>query len=450
MNDNNYDVDDIKIRLKSSVSPAIIAVIAAVVLSIVILIWGHFYAVSEIPWPKDFTSIFPAGAYREISEIAGPEELFAYIGPRAFREAARPLLKEDIPVDPVSTVMETLNKKYLGKAVILPSTITGFSDSSFKEAILKLRSDLNDSISKQLAAVNQLLPWDRETALDQIANKKEALTRFEQLAFFLENGRLGSPVRFPNGQIINDFEYVASKRFDGFQLSRGGSWDFKGDDPRPVLDVSFLLKAGVPDYEIDEGQLRVDKEKLQRIVLHARTEFQNEVEKTKREIADRRARARGVFYDRWYPVLIQAFVTFYMLWAFVLFFRIIRRKGLPRKSTFEVYFATNMTSIILRWIALVLVGLGMLGLVVNLLQSIFLASISISALTRIRYIKILFPQVGQVSGYLLHFITPIAQTIITIVVSWGFVLLAEYICFLSSCYHVLYEAAHKAHKGDKP
>jgi len=108
------------------------------------------------------------------------------------------------------------------------------------------------------------------------------------------------------------------------------------------------------------------------------------------------------------------------------YYSIIRRKDLPQKTTYNVYFATNISSKIFRFIALLIVIVGMGELIVNIIVS--LASGSLIELIKLPYISQFY--------HLTEILHPIIATISIVISSWFFVLISEWICFITNLYHI--------------
>ncbi len=428
---------------KLSSKPALAALLVAFVLAIVIFIWGQFHGVSQVPWPEDRVPASPEKAFQEASRYFDSDLSFKFVSRAALREDARALLKEDLDVDPVPALLETWSQKYGGGPVVIENSPQSLADTAFETAAEDLKTTLAASVSQMETEIDQMMPWDRDASLEKLRAKRGVLSRIEALVAFMKEGRILAPVRFLNEQAFEGFSFVATDKLERIQEGSSSRIFFSADSARPACSASFLEKAGVPESIINEEKLKADKEQLKSFVENARPAYEALIDQIKQQIAVQRGQARTRFYDQWFPVLIQGLVTFFMLWLLLIFFRIIRRKGLPRKTTFEVYFATNVTSMILRWIALVIIALGMLGLVVALIGAIAKAGISMYAAMEYPFIYRLIPSFILGSSYVFAILNPIVQALVIAATAWGFVLWSEFVCFLSSCYHVMFEKAYK-------
>ena len=449
MSDKNIGAHFGGLSSKPNRNPVIIAIAVTFVLAIIILIWGFFYGNAQVPWPEDRTPIFPEEAYQEASDFFKSDISFTYLGHDVFASEVKALLAEDIPVNFMEILIDNLNQKYRGKAVVANCTPGGLSDTTLDTEFSRLKSAMSAKIAEQELALDQMSYWEREGAMEPLTAKKRSLRRLEDLHSFMKDGRLSFEIKFPNGKTVSEFGFVATDNLGEIRANSEGRISLHAENAKPAFKASFLKKVGVPKDNITKERLSADAERLKNIYAEGRADYKAEIGLINKQILDQRAQAREIFYKRWFAVLIQALVTYFMVWLLLIFFKIIRRKGLPHKSTFNVYFATNMTSNILRWIALGIVLLGILGLVVNLFQAIFAASISLSALMEFRAIRDFLPSFFFSSSYAFAVIGPVSQTLATVISAWGFVLFSEFTCFLSNCYHVLFEKAYKTDSVEK-
>jgi hypothetical protein len=232
---------------------------------------------------------------------------------------------------------------------------------------------------------------------------------------------------------------------------------FSLHDAAPVLDTLFLTKAGIP-LDVAEG-IDFDQElgRWKAVASAAKEKHAQASAALRREAKERAGRQRAVirnsFYSRWISLLVMAFSTLVVFFYLRRYSTIIRRKGLPRKSTFEVYFSTNVTSLVLRWLALVIVFIGMVELWGFLFLQIVLSgseipllplfnTIAVPALRPLSILIQLLGAGGLIGSILYSLLAPLAIGLLAVINSWLLLLLSEYICFISNCYHVLYSLAH--------
>lgn len=430
-------------------NPAVAVIGVSLFLAVIILIWGYFRGLSLVEKPESRTGVFPKEAYQEASDFFSSARTFSYLGGAVLREEAMTILKGEIHSDPIESLVDAINRKYIGKSVVVPGATADFSNREYDEAYAAVVSGLNDEIIKREEAIDRMVFWEREDALASLRAKRILLRRIDSLYLFIKNGQLNFKIAFPNGRTSDSFGFIATDRFEGIIKNAKDSCIFTGQNARPAFTTTFLKMAGVPATDIDETKLKRDKDLLKSITEEARAAYQAELKQMGRALSEARAQARKRFYNKWFPVLIRALVTFFMCWVLILYFKVIRRKGLPRKSTFEAYFATNMTSVILRWIALGVVVIGMAGLVIGAVRAVISANISISSAMDFRAIQKLLPLFLSDSGYLGSIVGPVTQTIGTVVSAWVFLLFAEFICFLSNCYHVLFLRAYEKDQAEK-
>jgi hypothetical protein len=146
----------------------------------------------------------------------------------------------------------------------------------------------------------------------------------------------------------------------------------------------------------------------------------------KARVKEQRSMVRDRFYAKWYGVLMNLLLSFFMFRFLLYYYSLIQRKGLPQKSTNEVYFAINTSAKIFRWIAMFSVIVGIITLLFNMLKLVFSSSMSSS-----------LPFIGiSIGSFMYRALTPVIITITTIIATWVTVLIAEHLCLISNLCHI--------------
>lgn len=126
--------------------------------------------------------------------------------------------------------------------------------------------------------------------------------------------------------------------------------------------------------------------------------------------------------------MFNVLISFLMLRLLTAYYSILRRKDMRKKTTHDVYFATNTSSAVFRWIALIGVIIGIIGLFLGVLLSIIRKS----------YFLVSFEAYFSIGFLLTRLALPLAITAATILSTWITVLFAEYVCFVSNLYHIVF------------
>lgn len=211
---------------------------------------------------------------------------------------------------------------------------------------------------------------------------------------------------------------------------------FSGEYNRPIINKKFLKKVNDVSLNIDDIDLTSDKKIFNNIVKSDKELFKSNYKNTKRkineEVARNRKMVRNQFYYRWYATLFATVMSLIMIVILKHYYDIVRRKSLTKKTTHDIYFATNTTSKVFRWIAQLIVALGIFTLVINLLFIIFTARPGIDIPFYV-FAGFSFIYAG---------LMPIVVVVTTVIASWIFVLESELICFISNCYDVVFKKAY--------
>jgi len=317
----------------------------------------------------------------------------------------------------------------------------------------KLQSAI-DTLNNRIANASWGEAYDLEQQRDA---KKRELERIDGVVRFYSNLRFFPRTYLPYEDDLAAFNYVAGP-FQGFQHRSGSTWSVWLQNVRPVLDDSFLKEIGAADTEIDGTALESDRKKFFAIRDQAINEYETRLAEMQQAI-DRmvdpaRARLRDAFNERWFATLLLVLFSYFAGRILLWYFSLIRRKGLPHKTTHEIYFATNISSLLARLVALIITGLGLLALALNLVFAIESGRVIVNplgiqgpltAIIKVLPISELISHNALEFGLLYGFLGPLAITLATMFASWLWVLLSEFLCFVSNVYHVLF---HKAYKDD--
>ncbi len=197
---------------------------------------------------------------------------------------------------------------------------------------------------------------------------------------------------------------------------------FNSRNAHPVVSSKALEDAGIEIAAPFVTKLAGTKSQLDEIRQEAWEINQQELKNAKKLAHDMRQRVRRDFLGKWLGYLFHfvfSIVGFGLLYQF---FIIILRLNVPGKSTYHTYFATNVTSKILRWIAWLITVAGLLLIIVEFFATMITGDV--------------FLGVGV--GLFLSFLLPLGIAAGTVVASWLFLLQSEFICFISNVYHVLF------------
>jgi len=253
----------------------------------------------------------------------------------------------------------------------------------------------------------------------------ERLQGLKTLREFAQNPQLHFGVRYEVLDTVATHRALVAYRPLYSEVTTG-VWVVTAVVAGPVIDSAILVNttARAMDLSRDRDRFLVLKNRTVSIL-------------TARNKAERAA-IRAAFYHRWYQTLVLWIVSLAVLAGLWRYQVIIRRKRLPRKSTHNIYFATNTTSLLLRAVAVLVVGLGGLAIVAVMLMVLVAGQLpeSLPLFTGLRYASAA--------------LAPLALGLGAVILSWGFVLSAEFLCFLSNCYHAMFMKAYALPGGEKP
>lgn len=427
--------------------------IVTAIIAALILVLGYFHSRAKVPFPTDPRLEFPADLYASASERFTQPAGCKLVDQAYFTKKAIALLEQEIPADPAREIVTSTFNELREKLVIV--RLGRSTGGNFQVLYNARKADLENkarALESRTRTSSYGGGYEARAERNKIRLQSaglEALRRFlAELDLKCDLGDLPYTDIPPNIQLVC-----------GYLTGLSRDMKFTLRNPAPVLDSGFLTKAGIPVDAVDgvdfNKELGTWGEMLAKAKEKHRQASMALQAKLEQEVRRQREAVRSAFYFRWYGLLLMAFSTVCTFFGLKHYFQIIRRKGLPRKSSFDIYFSTNVTSLILRWVALVIVVIGMIELWGFLLLQVFLreGNIPLSPLFN-TIAALVLPTVsglvgllaaGKIIALILYsLLTPIALGLLTVLQSWVVLLLSEYICFVSNCYHVLYGLAHPA------
>lgn len=421
-----------------------------VFLSVLIIIAGYFHAAEKVPRRRAYLPPVSEKAFQPAEDFFKEPANFSFVGFTELNASMMAVL--DSQQDPMVDLYNRLN----GRNIVLRLPHVAPVEAASQELGSKrgkLQSVI-DNLNNRIANASWGEAYDLEQQRDE---KKRELERIDGVVRFYSNLRFFPRTYLPYEDELSAFNYVAGT-FQGFQHRSGSTWSVWLQDVRPVLDDSFLKEIGAAATEIDGNALESDRKKFFAMRDQANTEYETRLAEMQQAI-DRmvdpaRARIRDAFNERWFATLFLVLFSYFAGRILLWYFSLIRRKGLPHKTTHEIYFATNISSLLARLVALIITGLGLLALALNLFFAIESGRIMINplgmqgpltAIIKVLPISELIPGSAMRFGLLYGFLGPLAITLGTMFASWLWVLLSEFLCFISNVYHVLF---HKAYKND--
>ena len=420
-------------KLKSVKEKHIQAIIVgALITAMIILIWGYFHAIAEVPWPKETFPEFPGTAYQSAGKYYKSQKTFEIVDEASMNKWLQESLESG---DRYSSgdLDALIAKQLMGKHVLVkPFSKLPLSDT-IKNKIKDIKNDFQLEM-KQLEKEyeNTSYYWEKQRIHRELNALKQRAEQAEKSLSSISKSQLICSLKFPYTGEAQTFNLMVGK-FKRVNRLDENTLNLELEEGRPVLSQSFLKKIPKSQYTGLEKQLEKDEDRLSDILSKAKKEYKKQKEvhedQIRASITPRRSRVREFFYTKWYSILIMTFVSLLMAVLLYLYYTIIRRKGIPKKSTHHVYFATNTTSRILRYMALAIVILGFFVLLINIVLTISSRNIPFAVIRDISFV--------------FGIVTPIWTTLMTVVFSWTFVLWSEFTCFISNCFHVVFIKAYQ-------
>ena len=435
--------------LKFSAQELKIVGLVVISLAFLIIIVGYFNAVAKVPRQNAYLTPIPETAFKPAEDLFKEPADFSYIGFKELQASMMAVI--DSQQDPIIDLYNRLN----GRRIVLrlphvpPVDATAREISSKRSQVQSSIDDLNNRIANASWGEGYDLERQRDEA-------RRLLGRIDGVVKFYSNLRFFPRTHLPYEDELAEFNYVAGT-FQGFEYRARDKWNVWLQTVRPVLDESFLEKIGATATEIDADAIEADGKKFRELRDKANMDYETRLAELQRAIDLRvdpaRARLRSSFNERWFAALLTALFSYFAARVLLWYYSLIRRKGLPHKTTHEIYFATNISSLLARLVALIIVVLGLLALALNLYFAIEAGRVFINplgvqgpltAILKVLPVSELIPD-AMGFGLLYGFFGPLTITLTTLFASWLWVLLSEFLCFVSNVYHVLF---HKAYKDE--
>jgi hypothetical protein len=416
-------------------------VVTFFILAVVIFIAGYLDAINKAPWPEEAT--FDEAPFAEASVTFKDAGSFQILDLTSFKSFVASQLETEAVKARDYSFDKALDAKYSGTLVLWAATPSGDSsvvDRKWAAAAASLKQQIA-SLEAQIEAASY---FDRQGFTDDLEKALRKQRFMESMGAYMKATRASAPIRFPGRGADAVFSFVVGQP-RGFSLDDSGGLICRLTDAHPAYKASFLKASGVSEERVAAAALDQDEAALKSILREARQQFNEDLksrrDQIREELAEQRASLRESFYERWFVVWGTGLATYFAFFMLLRYFGIIRRKKLPRKSTYEIYFATNTTSVVFRVLALIIIVLGLATLIVNLLGVIARTGLqSYDVFRALASVMIPIPFQWDV---LLGIIKPFLIVINAVVASWIFVLVSEFICFMSSCYHIAYRRSTK-------
>lgn len=404
-------------------------------LCIIILLVGMLASLIKHKVSADSLSEFPENSYLPASNVQSGS--FSIIDYAYFIRVLKLELESNTPS--INSFNSRINQELGGKKVIVAKT--SFHNSqpieklfSQEEAIIKFKID---AIDKQISG-SSYYSYSALQDKQSLEVKLGSITKFKE-AFKLLS--IGSAIVFPVSGKHETFEFAAGI-FDHISVNQSSGLSIFVKEANPAFSKDYLLQFGWSEEDLSRIDFREELELLKEIKARDKKLFSSKINQEKRALKQvvkiKRREFRAEFYKRWFAVLLNLIVSIGVLFLLLQYIKIIRRKGLPKKTTHEVYFATNMTSLFLRWLAL---GIAVVGFVLVSLN-FFIFMIVPEKVPFIHMLVESSPVISELS-FAFALMVPLLYLVVTVLLSWFFILLSEFICFISNVYHVLFEKAYR-------
>lgn len=402
------------------------------ILIVLIFIAGFIASWIKISIPQIETPNFNSNRYLEGSVKYKSTEGIIFLSPSFFDEqTAKILLTRGL--NDLSSIANILSSQLISKTVVV-SKNAFFNEMPKTEAILDYKLKQNQ---KTIDSLNYLLRKRMfldftETSLQGVAaqniqniqNFKNGLSSIQVTCStdFLSEGTNFS---FYVGQ-VNSIVLISPDRLVVDCLNSA-----------PILSAEFLSKVGVPSDKVNPTDLQKQSIILQQIVTKAEVLLKQELNREKlrirKEVSQQRSGYRKDFYAFWYSEVLLALNSIIFLFLLIRFWIIVRQKRLPKKSTDMIYYATNRTSKVFRFIALIIIAIAMIKLIIGFVLSLIDKVDLLPSAILVPFEK----------PYIFALFDPPATFVSAIITTWFFILISEWIDFISNCYEVLFHKAHE-------
>lgn len=392
--------------------------------TIVILIWGFFYSISEVKWDRPS---FPSEVFQTASNKYSRLREVDIIDREYLQKEIVAALSDRQNIVTISTIFNKVIENNKNKTVC------------FKQVNIPLSNQQINLVYEQSKSYVQE-KFENADSISERRHYMNLLANYDNLISFANEGRVLVRVSFPQSDLIPRIDTetytVAIGSITRYRQDRMSIY-YEGDFV-PATNRRFLSRLNV-QLDSDEIQnIERDQNKINDLEQKARSHFNENLNRSRQRIREQRAGVRKQFYERWFSTLFAVLMSILMVNILKRYFSILRRKNLPKKDTHGIYFATNTTSLVFRWISLLVVIIGIINIIINAITQVFTA-------TPTHLIPV--PFIYGVS-FLYTLLTPVIMTVSTIIASWIFVLTSEYICFISNVYHIAFKYTYRKNTDD--
>ena len=401
-------------------------------IAIFIFFLGFIVSWIKIEFPKKMLPKFEQSKYFSASEAYKSPENILYFNIKEIQDyIEEKYTNGEITKDASNILVQDVLNKYDGKTVIIQNLEGDFINDKIKTLYNEKIEEFKSKKDSAKNAFNNSYYKERSKWRDMYYEYDNKIKYLETFYQFVEGIGIQSTVHFPERNINQNFNYTVGK----FKIeNQGSSKLIMCENSRAIISDEFLTKTKIPKEYISKELLDADREIFKDIKSKEEESFdirKSQVKETlKKTTKNNRKRFRGNFYFKWYANLLSLITSIVSILLLFKYFKIIQRKGLPKKSTYNVYFATNVSSLIFRWIALIVILVGGLHIFLDFLFGLFKSEV-----------------LGTFSflpgfGFLHSLVAPFLTIIAAVVASWIFVVHSEFICFLSNVYHIVFIKSH--------
>lgn len=399
------------------------------ILSVIILIWGYFYAIKQVPFPKNKLPKYAQKKYQQAND-SNQSGTFIVTDNNFYIKFIELELKTNAPS--LKSFFYQLKKDIQNKKIIVNEAKDLYDNSQTKS----LFSLAKEKVKVQIDSLKKVIEQSNYYTFYTLRQKKkleQKLSAINEFKSQLEKVSILPTIKFPYNNSATQFQSIAGI-FSQMSFKNDSTVYALLDEANPILSRGFLLKKGFKQSNIPSINFSKEKQRFEKVVSDDKKIFSEQYNEIKRDLkkqtSENRAEVRNIFYQRWFLILINFLTSITASFLLLQLFKIVRRKGLPKKSTLEIYFATNMTSLVLRWIALIIIVAGMLSITVQFFIIIFGNQMLVQ-----------LPIFGTF-GLLYALFAPFQFVIATVLISWLILLESEFICFISNVYHIVYEKTY--------
>ncbi len=374
-----------------------LALAISVLAAVLIFLLAFPYAWWKVPNEFDETPYLDASVYE------GQESVFIY------REKILALAIQNVDAQDPSAFPQfaELRQEMATKVIVYEKFSLGENS--------ELQSKIDGAIRKLEQEANALMQgnyYANYQKIEGLRNRVRSLKRFQ------------SSIRGEFFRDVGDYELVAFKLPD----DAGHRSQLDRETIRPLTNLKLLEKQDLESAIIDRLDAKADKqqEALEQKRDEAYSIYETNI------LNPRRAELRVAFWIMWYRMLVMFVGTVLATGLLAVFVSKIHRTGIKPKSTENLYFATNKSQKIFQWIAFIIVFIAILAIWGQFLLAILFTALGSAML------DLLVPTFfgSSVFDYPFVFLMPNFLAFMAVVHAWFFLLLSEFIWFLSNCYHL--------------